>query len=306
MVGAAAQCRRPHEWFGPSARPAAPLPGPTGWTPVPRVPPPPSPQPCPTHVSLQKWQPKWTRVEEGGCHAPHAPRQLASVTCGSHTTTRHLLFTYCVPLVNTNTPGPPSRWLLRTQSQWQVAFNHTSSEATRAAPNGGGPLTGVSRTTRQRSAPHSFALHERHGPLSAVRRRCVLPTAVSRQRRYTTSGSGRVSPSHLSSRAEGTWSSAVQCRARQRPAAALPLLLGAAARRTLPRRQDTMAPSPHSRSASREVAAPPLPRPRAAGGCAGSWEGRGRSPAGCGTNLEPFPPTPAARCEASVAARKER
>lgn len=96
-------------------------------------------------------------------------------------------------LSNTNTPGPPSRWLLRTQSQ--VAFNHTSSEAARVAPSGGGPGTAASGATRQRSAPRSFALHERHRALSPVSGRRVPLTAASRQRRYTTSGSGRASPS---------------------------------------------------------------------------------------------------------------
>lgn len=49
-------------------------------------------------------------------------------------------------------------------------------------------------------------------------------------------------------------------------------------------------PRPHSRSAPREVAAPPLPRPGPAGACVGGGERSGWYLAGCGTNLAPFPP----------------
>lgn len=61
------------------------------------------PSPSATHVSLEKGQPERARVEQRGCHAPHAPGQLSSVTRCSDTATRHLLFTYPEPLVNTNT-----------------------------------------------------------------------------------------------------------------------------------------------------------------------------------------------------------
>lgn len=85
----------------------------------------------------------------------------------------------------------------------------------------------------------------------------------------------RASPSHLSSRAAGTWSAALgrtSGRARGggplRPSARPPAPRGC----QLPPGAPTSpaghnGPRPHSRSAPREVAAPPLPRPGAAGAC---------------------------------------